>query len=158
MTNYRERLTAPISWWLSAIGFALVWGWVFWVVTTWPITITVTAILALAGCYLVWRYGSVTISVDADGLRAGPAHVEPRFIGEAVALDRAAYRHRLGVGADARAHLVTRPYLDHGVAVAIDDPSDPTPYWLISSRNPEALSAALASLTANGDAHRVEEA
>lgn len=158
MTSYRERLTAPLSWWLAAIGFALVWGWVFFVVTTWPITITVTTALALIGCYLVWRYGSVTISVDAEGLRVGQAHIEPHYIGAVESLDRAAYRHRLGVGADARAYLMTRPYLDHGVTVAIDDPSDPAPYWLISSRNPEALAAALAATTANGDTHRVEEA
>lgn len=158
MKNYRERLTAPVTWWLAAIGFALVWGWVFWVVTTWPITITVTALLSLAGCYLVWRYGSVLITVDADGLRVGQARLEPQFIGEATALNRTAYRARLGIEADARAHLMTRPYIDHGVAVAVDDPTDPAPYWLISSRNPEALAAALASMTSNGDAHRGEKA
>lgn len=158
MTSYRERLTAPISWWLAAIGFALVWGWVFFVVTTWPITITVTSILAVVGCYVVWRYGSVTISVDPEGLRVGQARIERRYIGGVESLDRAAYRNRLGVGADARAYLMTRPYLDHGVAVAIDDPADPTPYWLISSRDPEALAASIAATTANGDTHRVEEA
>lgn len=158
MTNYRERLTAPVSWWLAAIGFALVWGWVFWVVTTWPITITVTALLAAAGCYLVWRYGSVLITVGADGLRVGQAHLEPEFIGEATALNRAAYRARLGTEADARAYLVTRPYLDHGIAVAVDDPTDPAPYWLISSRHPEALAAALSPTRSNGDAPSGKEA
>lgn len=158
MTNYRERLTAPVSWWLAAIGFALVWGWVFWVVTTWPITITVTALLSLGGCYLVWRYGSVLIAVDANGLRVGQAHLEPQFIGEATSLNRAAYRARLSTGADARAYLMTRPYLDHGVEVAVDDPTDPAPYWLISSRNPEALAAALVSTKSNGGAPRGEEA
>lgn len=158
MTNYRERLTAPVSWWLAAIGFALVWGWVFWVVTTWPITITVTALLAAAGCYLVWRYGSVLITVDANGLRVGQAHLEPEFIGQATALNRAAYRARLGTEADARAYLMTRPYLDHGIAVVVDDPTDPAPYWLISSRHPEALAAALAPTRSNGDAPSGKEA
>lgn len=158
MTNYRERLSAPVSWWLAAVGFALVWGWVFWVVTTWPITITVTLLLIAAGGFLVWKYGSVLISVDADGLRVGQAHLEPQFIGEATALNRAAYRLKLTTQADARAYLMTRPYIDHGVAVSVDDPTDPTPYWLISSRNPEALAEALATLTSNGDASRGEEA
>ncbi|WP_456696115.1 DUF3093 domain-containing protein [Aeromicrobium sp. P5_D10] len=158
MTNYRERLTAPVSWWLAAIGFALVWGWVFWVVTTWPITITVTALLAAAGCYLVWRYGSVLITVDANGLRVGQAHLEPEFIGQATALNRAAYRARLGTEADARAYLMTRPYLDHGIAVVVDDPTDPAPYWLISSRHPEALATALAPTRSNGDAPSGKEA
>ena len=158
MTNYRERLTAPVSWWLAAIGFALVWGWVFWVVTTWPITITVTALLAAAGCYLVWRYGSVLITVDANGLRVGQAHLEPEFIGQATALNRAAYRARLGTEADARAYLMTRPYLDHGIAVVVDDPTDPEPYSLITSRHHEALPAPLQPTPSKPYAPRGKEA
>jgi hypothetical protein len=170
VTPYRERLTAPVSWWIAALGFALVWGWVFLVVTTWPITIVVTSLLALACFAAVWRYGSLLVVVDADGLRVGHAFVEHAYIGGAASLDRAAYRARLGVEADARAYLATRPYLDHGVAVTIDDPSDPAPYWLISSRRPDELAAALtrpgtAAPTddhllhdTNGDTPRGEEA
>ncbi len=166
MTTYRERLTAPLSWWIAALAFALVWGWVFLVVTTWPISIVVTVLLTAAGFLAVWRYGSVLVTVDADGLRVGPAFVESAHVGGATALDRSAYRERLGVGADARAFLMTRPYLDHGVAVTIDDPADPAPYWLVSSRRPDALAAALAPATSSstpahdtiGDAPRGEEA
>lgn len=165
MTTYRERLTAPLSWWIAAIAFALVWGWVFLVVTTWPISIVVTALLTAAGFLAVSRYGSVLITVDTDGLRVGPAFVEAAHIGDVASLDRAAYRERLGTGADARAFLMTRPYLDHGVAVAIDDPADPAPYWLVSSRHPDAFAAALApgAPTAavhdtNGETSRGDEA
>jgi hypothetical protein len=49
---------------------------------------------------------------------------------------------------DPRAYLCQRSWLDLGVTVAVTDPADPTPYWLVSSRQPEALAAALA-------AHRV---
>lgn len=165
MTTYRERLTAPLSWWIAALAFALVWGWVFLVVTTWPISIVVTALLTAAGFLAVWRYGSVLVTVDADGLRVGQAFVESAHIGGATSLDRAAYRERLGTGADARAFLRTRPYLDHGVDVTIDDPTDPAPYWLISSRHPDAFAAALAPAAPSpavhdsiGEAPRGEEA
>ena len=63
MTTYRERLTAPLTWWLAALGFAFIWGWVFLVATTWSIAIVVFVVLAVAGCALVWRYGSLLISV-----------------------------------------------------------------------------------------------
>jgi len=162
---YRERLTAPASWWIAALGFAVVWGWVFLVVTTWPIAIVVTVLLAAAGFVAVWRYGSVLLTVDPDGLRVGHAFVETAHLGAATSLDRTAYRTRLGTGADARAYLVTRPYLDHGVAIEIVDPTDPAPYWLVSSRHPDALAAALASTAplsavhdTIGDAPRGEEA
>ena len=144
MTTYRERLTAPVSWWIAAFAFAAVWGWVFLVATNRPIAIVVTALLVAAGGYAVWRYGSVVVTVGPDGLRVGPAHIGPQHVGPVRSLDRAAYRTQLGTGADARAYLVTRPYLDHGVLVTIDDPDDPAPYWLVSSRHPDALAAALA--------------
>jgi hypothetical protein len=165
VTTYRERLTAPLSWWLAALGFALVWGWVFVVATTWAIAIVVTILLAIVGGFAVWRYGSLLITVGPDGLHVGRAFVGSEHIGAVTSLDRAAYRTRLGTEADARAYLVTRPYLDHGVAVTIDDPSDPTPYWLVSSRHPDALAAALtpvpsstATHDSNGDTSRDEAA
>lgn len=143
---------------MAALAFTLAWTWVFWIVTTWPITIAVTLVIGAAFGCLVWRYGAVTITVDSTGLRVGNAHLEPQFIGEVTALDRAAYRARLTTEANALAYMMTRPYLDHGVTVGVDDPTDPAPYWLISTRHPEALAAALAPSTSNGEAHRGEEA
>lgn len=143
MTTYRERLAAPLSWWLTALAFAVVWGWVVLVVTTWPIAISVTVVVAVIDLYAVWRYGSLLLSVGPAGLRVGQASIAHEHIGAAEPLNRADYRLRLGTGADARAFLVTRPYLDRGVIVAVDDDSDPAPYWLVSSRRPEALAAAL---------------
>jgi hypothetical protein len=48
-----------------------------------------------------------------------------------------------GVDADARAYLVLRGYCGGAVKVEVDDPGDPTPYWLVSSRRPLQLAAAL---------------
>jgi len=41
------------------------------------------------------------------------------------------------------AFLVIRPYLKSAVQVAVEDPADPTPYWLLSTRRPDRLVAAL---------------
>ena len=48
-----------------------------------------------------------------------------------------------GVGLDARAWLLLRGWIPGVVRVELDDPSDPTPYWLVSPRHPDALAAAL---------------
>lgn len=166
MTTYRERLTAPVSWWLAALAFGAAWGWIMLVATNWPIAITTTAAVAGVGLYLVWRYGSILITVDAEGLRVGRASIARAHIGAVEPLHRAEYRLTLGTGADARGYLVTRPYLDRGVLVPIEDDSDPTPYWLVSSRRPDALAAALGHTEnapappahdPNGDAPRGEE-
>ncbi len=158
VTTYSERLTAPISWWLSALAFGLVWGWILLVATTWTIAI-VTAVLVSALClYAVWRFGSLRLSVDAHGLRAGSALLDDKNLGAVEILHRAEYRARLGVDADARAYLVTRPYLDRGVLVQVNDANDPTPYWLLSSRRPEALATALGHTgSTSEEATHVEE-
>lgn len=143
MTSYSERLTAPFSWWLSAVGFAAVWGWILLVVTNWSIAIAVTVVVAALTVTIVSRYGSRRISVGDDGLRVGQAHLDRAHVGAVEILNRTDYRRRMGTGADARAYLVTRPYIDRGVLVMVDDDRDPAPYWLISSRRPEALAAAL---------------
>ncbi len=143
MTTYSERLTAPISWWLSAAAFAVVWGWILLVATTWTIAIVTTVVVGALCLFAVWRFGSLRLSADDSGLRAGSAFLDAAHLGDVEILHRADYRRRLGVDADARAHLVTRPYLDRGVLVRVRDAADPTPYWLLSSRRPEALAAAL---------------
>lgn len=138
-----ERLTAPPSWWAAAVAFAATCGWIVLVIGTTTValaTLLLVGALTVAG---VSRYGRLLVSVGPDGLRAGAAHLAPAFVGAAEPLHRAEYRARLGVDADVRAHLVTRPYLDRGVLVRIEDPSDPTPYWLISSRHPDELAAAI---------------
>jgi len=58
-------------------------------------------------------------------------------------LDAEAMRLQAGRDADARAFLLLRPYLKRGVRVDLTDPTDPAPYWLISSRHPDRLAAAL---------------
>ena len=166
MTTYRERLTAPASWWLAALVFGAAWGWIMLVATNWPIAIAATALVGGGGLFLVWRYGSLLVSVDAERLLVGRASIDRAQVGAVEPLHRTDYRLKLGTGADARGYLVTRPYIDRGVLVPIADDSDPTPYWLVSSRRPDALAAALGHTEnapgspahdPNGDAPRGEE-
>jgi len=52
-------------------------------------------------------------------------------------------RRVAGREADARAYLLLRPYLKRAVLVTVRDSRDPAPYWLVSSRDPEHLAAAI---------------
>jgi hypothetical protein len=49
----------------------------------------------------------------------------------------------LGPELDPTAFLMLRAWVAPVVRVEITDPDDPTPYWVFSVRNPEALVAAL---------------
>ena len=65
------------------------------------------------------------------------------MIADVVALDAAGKRELLGVGADPLAFVVQRPWMPGAVQVELDDPADPTPYWVVSSRHPVELATAL---------------
>ena len=86
------------------------------------------------------------ITVDDEGLRVGRYRLEAAYLGEVVPHSAGATRDRLGRDADRRALLVVRGYIPTSVEVAIADPADPHPYWLISTRRPDELAAALTEL------------
>ncbi len=133
----------PLSWWFGCVATAIVFAWILLVSTT-RIAAGVTFVVVLiASALVVARYGSLTITRDDTGLRVGGAFLDEIHIGAAEALHREEYRRRLGVDADARAYLVTRPYLDRGVLVRVADDADPVPYWLVSTRHPDDIAAAI---------------
>jgi len=109
----------------------------------WAITAAMVALFVLA----MTGYGSARIVVDDRGLTAGRARIEAAFLGQAQALDADQTWQVAGPKADARAFLVMRPYLRRSVRVEITDPADPAPYWLVGTRHPDSLAAAIADLT-----------
>lgn len=144
---YRERLFVPLRWWVQGVMFVATL-WLALVVAmpgawAWSLTAAILALLALA--YLA--YGSATIVVADGELRAGRARIEATYLGAAEALDAETARRQAGVDADARAYLLLRPYLKRAVRVEIVDPADPAPYWLLGTRHPESLAAAITDLT-----------
>ncbi|MEO6470710.1 MAG: DUF3093 domain-containing protein, partial [Aeromicrobium sp.] len=138
-------------WWLIAIFFAASVAWVFLVVSNWTIAIAAGVVTAVPLAVGLWQYGSLKIEVVEGSLLVGPATLESRFVGEATALSSEELRHTMGVGADARTFIRTRPYVRTGVLVSVNDSRDSTPYWLVSSRNPDDL---VASLNHSGKDHR----
>ncbi len=133
--HYRERLVVPLGWWLIGLMFGLsfVVALGAWLGPWWAVGSAIVA-AALIGVALV-RYSVVVVSVEDAGLRVGRAYVPWAFVGDITDLDATAAHDRLGPRADARAFVVTRPYLAEAVEVSIEDPADPHPYWLVGSRH-----------------------
>jgi hypothetical protein len=141
--DYRERLTVPLRWWVQTTMFlATIWlalivstpAWLAW---------TATGAFTAVAFGLLAYIGSPVVEVTAGHLHAGRARIPTHLLGFPVPLDKEATRRVLGVEADARAYLLTRPYLKRSVQVPIHDATDPTPYWLVATRHPHRLVAAL---------------
>ena len=140
MNVYREKLSP--SWWMVvATGLFLPATTLIFLPLSLHLGLTVGAALWGASIGLLWAL-SPTISTDGDTIQAGRAQIERKFVAGLEAFHREEARQERGPRLDARAWLVIRPWVDPVIKVMISDPKDPTPYWVISSRNPEAFIAA----------------
>jgi hypothetical protein len=142
---YAERLGVPLRWWAQGV-MLLATFWLAFVVAIpgalpWVLTGALGALLVL----VLGSYGSARLTVSGGQFLAGRARIGLEHLGPAEALDAEATRLAMGSEADARAFLVLRPYLKRAVRVPVTDPADPTPYWLVGSRHPDALAGALNS-------------
>jgi hypothetical protein len=142
---YRERLTVPWWWWLTAPALAALLAAEVYLgvpgAATWiPYLVLLPG--TLAG---LWWLGRIRIAVNGSELVVDDARLPLRFVAAVVALDRVAKRDLLGPNADTQAFVVQRPWIPCGVQVLLNDPADPTPYWVISSRHPGELAKALSA-------------
>lgn len=96
--------------------------------------------IAVVGLLLASR-GRVRV---ADGVLQVPgARIALGQLGGVRPLDREDTRRVRGPLAQPYAFIATRPWLSTSVQVQLEDPDDDTPYWLIGTRRPDALVAAL---------------
>ena len=140
---YSERLSVPLRWWVQAT-MLLASLWLAFVVAmpAWAAWSATAVVLVITFGLMAW-FGSARVAVRDGTLYAGPAHISLDLLGPAEPLDAEETRRVHGVDADARAFLLTRPYLKRSVKVAVEDPADRTPYWLVSTRHPHELAAAI---------------
>ncbi|MFC5139425.1 DUF3093 domain-containing protein [Actinomycetospora rhizophila] len=143
---FAERLVVPWWWWPPALlmagllaaelhmGHPGLRAWLPYVL-----------LLPLAVVLLIWL-GRVRVQVDAGEapeLRAGAAHLPVSQIGRVDVVRGEAKREALGPQLDPEAFVLHRPWVGPAVRIEVIDPDDPTPYWVVSTRRPEALLAAL---------------
>jgi hypothetical protein len=100
--------------------------------------VTIAAIAAL-----LLSLSRSEVEVDRGGLRADRDLLPPTAIGRVRVLDRTTARLVLGREARADAHLSIRPWVHTAVQIEVRDPADRTPYWVVGSRRPTELAAAL---------------
>jgi Protein of unknown function (DUF3093) len=140
---YRERLGVPIWWWLATLAGVLLLGSMLWTVLPTALGIASYAVLGTASVALLHFWGAVTIEVTGTELRSGSQSLDLAAIGEVAAMDLAQTRALRGPQANPAAYLLIRPYLPKSVYVEVAGQPRRWPYWLIATRNPAGLAAAI---------------
>ena len=141
MPDYREKLW-PTPWIYIASVLLIPASILVLAPVSMPAGIVtgVVLYLALVGSLAIT---APVIEVQGGRLRAGRAEIALDDIGEATPADEEQARVERGTGLDARAFLVIRGWIKPVVRVPVVDPADPAPYWLISTRRPKELAAAI---------------
>lgn len=140
---YRERWLVPLIWWPCALGLATLVAAELHsgapglrAVIPYAVLPPLTAVLLAFG-----SRGSIT--VVGGVLHVPGARIPIAFLADGVALDREAFRVQTGPMADPRAYVVSRPWLHTAVRLTVEDDNDPTPYWVVGTRHPADLLAAI---------------
>ncbi|MFC6012591.1 DUF3093 domain-containing protein [Nocardia lasii] len=145
---YAERLWVPLWWW--PVGFAIaallaaeihmgapgLRAWLPYLLLA-PVPVWI----------LLWMSRHrLDVTVAADGtaeLRVDRAHLPVSFVARAAAVAPTAKSAALGRQLDPAAYVQHRAWIGSMALLVLDDPDDPTPYWLISTRRPDRVLAAL---------------
>ena len=138
---FRERLWPGPLGWSFVLGFAA-----FALVAVLPVNTLAAFVAAGAAAVLgvtVAVRTATVVTVAGGELHAGRAHIPLSALGAGRVLDRDGVRAALGPGSDARGFACLRSWLPGAVEVDVIDPGDPTPTWLVSTRRPAELLAAV---------------
>jgi hypothetical protein len=143
-----------VPWWWWPLAFALAGLIAFEVnlgVAALPAWLPFATLFTVAAGALLWL-GRVEIQVTAGSARgggvelwAGEAHLPVTVIARSAEIARSAKLAALGRQLDPAAYVLHRAWVGPMILVVLDDPDDPTPYWLVSCRHPERVLSALRS-------------
>lgn len=143
-TIYRERQWVPAYWWVLAglvvalisAQFALNRDFLWLIIPA--VIFSIVAVWALVSLSKT----VLSVEVDADGTRwllAEKAMLPDDVVARSLAVPATAKRNAMGRQLDPAAFVVSHGWVHEMVMLVLNDPDDPTPYWLIGTKNPEAL-------------------
>jgi hypothetical protein len=140
---YRESLRTPWWWYPVALFVSALLAAEFhiagYALTDWIPFLTLVPFALI----VVWWLGRGKLTISAEELTIRGARLPLHFVSGAVALDARTLRRVIGREGDPSAFVSIRPWIGPGVQVQLDDPDDPTPYWIISTRQPGRVAAML---------------
>lgn len=141
---YREKQWVPWYWWFLA-AFIVVLTTAQLAQNRSALWIYIpAAVLSAVAVWILLSLSSTVITVEQDeqGVRwlgAGDAFLPNTAVSRCVAVPATAKRNAMGRQLDPAAFVVSHGWVPEMAMFVLDDPEDPTPYWLIATRNPERL-------------------
>jgi hypothetical protein len=143
MHRYTEQLRAPIGVWLLGMFSAFIFATMAWAGFSVLVAIACYVVLCGGTAALLLVWGSARIEVTGGELRAGKTTLPLAVAGQVAPLDEAQTQALRGPRADPAAFMLIRPYLKLAVYIEVTGEHQDRPYWLIGTRRPAELAAAI---------------
>lgn len=139
--HYRERLWP--AWWVFLATALVIPASLLVFLPISPVAGVASAVVLYGGIVVALLATTAVIEVTDGMLRVGRARIERTHVGAVTAHTGSDAVAERGTRLDARAWLLLRGWIPGVVRIEIADDADPTPYWLVSTRRPAELAAAL---------------
>ena len=107
-----------------------------------PFDLGVGLVIGSVAVFIIWVVLFIRapkIEITNSNLRVARVTISRAFIGEPTAIGKNDIFAERGPKLDPAAHKVFQGTVSTAVKIPIIDPEDPTPYWLVSTRNPKKL-------------------
>lgn len=138
---YVERLSIRARWWALVLVIAVFASSELFAGFDGRVIAIVLAAVLIPTVALLTLAGRTVLRVDAEGIHVGGATMTFDEMDTVQALDAAETRLMLGPRADPAARLVVRGYIREAVIIRPADAA--RPYWLVSTRHPAQVIAAI---------------
>ena len=139
---FKEVIRPPL-WLLAFIYFMFL----SLVIAVWAALGNFSALVTLIALTLALLAIAVTAKSEVrnieDELVIGKAHIGVKYLAGVEILDKNAMRLLRTRDADPAAFLAIKFWMSTGVKITLNDPRDPTPYWLVSCKKGKELKSTL---------------
>ena len=139
---FKEVIRPPL-WLLAFIYFMFL----SLVIAVWAALGNFSALITLIALTIALLAIAVTakseVRVAQDELVIGKAHIGVKYLAGVEILDKNAMRLLRTRDADPAAFLAIKFWMSTGVKITLNDPRDPTPYWLVSCKKGKELKSTL---------------
>lgn len=134
---YKERVLPSVYFYIAAITLPLS---LFLVALPFSELVSITlALLSIPVVLILSWLGSPLISLTEQSLAIGKVAIDLKHLGTVEIIKPVDAFVERGVKLDTRAFTSFQIGVKQMVKIEITDSLDPTPYWLVATRNPEVL-------------------
>lgn len=144
---YSESQRVPLMWWLLGALLVGLLAWQAQMQREWYWGVAAGIIVAAAVVWTLLNLSSNKVLVTRENgeiwLRTGQAKLPADVVSRTLVIPPTAKQAAMGRQLDPAAYVVHKGWIPTMAMLVLDDPDDPTPYWLISTKEPQELLEAM---------------